>query len=71
MTKNQKKLYDFIYRYMSEEGIAPSFNEMIVFMRLSPKSKSSIHRYLTELEKEKMITRIPAKERGIKINERR
>ena len=71
MTKNQKKLYDFIYRYMSEEGIAPSFNEMIVFMRLSPKSKSSIHRYLTELEKEQMITRIPAKERGIKINERR
>ena len=69
MTKNQKKLYDFIYRYMSEEGIAPSFNEMIVFMRLSPKSKSSIHRYLTELEKEQMITRIPAKERGIKINE--
>tara|TARA_R110000782_G_C14528650_1_gene382068 strand:- start:251 stop:421 length:171 start_codon:yes stop_codon:yes gene_type:complete len=56
---------------MSEEGIAPSFNEMIVFMRLSPKSKSSIHRYLTELEKEKMIIRIPAKERGIKINERR
>ena len=71
MTKNQKKLYDFIYRYMSKEGIAPSFDEMIVFMRLSPKSKSSIHRYLTELEKEQMITRIPAKWRGIKINERR
>ena len=69
MTKNQKKLYDFIYRYMSEEGIAPSFNEMIVFMSLSPKSTASIHRYMTELEKEKMIIRIPAKERGIKINE--
>ena len=69
MTKNQKKLYDYINRYMNKKGIAPSFDEMIVFMKLSPKSKSSIHRYLTELEKEKMITRIPAKERGIKINE--
>lgn len=69
MTKNQKKLYDYINRYMSKKGIAPNFDEMIVFMKLSPKSKSSIHRYLTELEKEKMITRIPAKERGIKINE--
>jgi|TARA_R110000824_G_scaffold209569_1_gene395410 SOS-response transcriptional repressor LexA len=69
MTKNQKKLYDYINRYMSKKGIAPNFDEMIVFMKLSPKSKSSIHRYLTELEKEQMITRIPAKERGIKINE--
>ena len=69
MTRKQKILYDFILRYMSEKGIAPSFDEMIVFMKLSPKSKSSIHRYLTELEKKQMITRIPAKERGIKINE--
>ena len=69
MTRKQKILYDFILQYMSNKGIAPSFNEMIVYMKLSPKSKSSIHRYLTELEKKQMITRIPAKERGIKINE--
>jgi len=54
---------------MSQNGIAPNFNEMIAFMKLSPKSKSSIHGYLIALESEKMITRIPAKERGIKINE--
>ena len=70
MTRKQKILYDFIVRYMSQNGIAPSFDEMIIFMKLSPKSKSSIHRYLTELEKKQMITRIPAKERGIKIEER-
>jgi len=56
---------------MSKEGIAPNFDEMIAFMKLSPKSRCSIHRYLVELEKEQMITRIPAKSRGIKINERR
>ena len=71
MTRKQKILYDFILQYMSDKGIAPSFDEMIIVMKLSPKSKSSIHRYLTELEKEQMITRIPAKWRGIKINERR
>lgn len=71
MTKKQKKLYDFIVRYMSQNGIAPNFDEMLSFMKLSPKSKSSIFRYLTALESEKLITRIPAKERGIKIYERR
>ena len=69
MTRKQKILYDFIVRYMSQNGIAPNFNEMIAFMKLSPKSKSSIHGYLIALELEKMITRIPAKERGIKIND--
>tara|TARA_X000001388_G_C2168527_1_gene98886 strand:+ start:295 stop:510 length:216 start_codon:yes stop_codon:yes gene_type:complete len=71
MTKKQKKLYDFILRYMSKNGIAPNFNEMIAYMKLSPKSKGSIFAYLTALESEKLITRIPAKERGIKIYERR
>jgi len=71
MTKKQKKLYDFILRYMSQNGIAPNFDEMIAYMKLSPKSKGSIFAYLTALESEKLITRIPAKERGIKIYERR
>jgi len=71
MTKKQKKLYDFILRYMSKNGIAPNFDEMLSFMKLSPKSKSSIFKYLTALESENMIKRIPAKERGIKIYERR
>jgi|TARA_R110002020_G_scaffold215307_2_gene422439 SOS-response transcriptional repressor LexA len=56
---------------MSQNGIAPNFDEMIAYMKLSPKSKSSIFKYLTALESENMIKRIPAKERGIKIYERR
>jgi SOS-response transcriptional repressor LexA len=40
-------------------------------MGLSKNSKAVIYHYLTELEKEGVIKRIPAKWRGIKINERR
>ena len=71
MTKRQKKLYDYLIRYISENDIAPSYVEMMEYMGLSKKSKSVIHHYLTELEKEGLITRIPGKWRGIKINERR
>ena len=71
MTKRQKKLYDYLIRYISENDIAPNYVEMMEYMGLSKKSKSVIHHYLTELEKEGLITRTPAKWRGIKINERR
>jgi len=71
MTKRQKKLYDYLIRYISENDIAPSYVEMMEYMGLSKKSKSVIHHYLTELEKEGLITRIAGKWRGIKINERR
>ena len=71
MTKRQKKLYDYLIRYISENDIAPNYVEMMEYMGLSKKSKSVKHHYLTELEKEGLITRTPAKWRGIKINERR
>ena len=71
MTKRQKKLYDYLIRYISENDIAPNYVEMMEYMGLSKKSKSVIHQFLKELEKEGLITRIPGKWRGIKINERR
>ena len=71
MTKRQKKLYDFIIKYIGKHEIAPSYIEMIKHMGLAKGSKSVIFHYLTELEKEGVIKRIPAKWRGIKINERR
>ena len=71
MTKKQKKLYDFIVKYIKRHDIAPDFNEMIKHMRLSSKSKSVIFHYLGELEKEGVIIRTPAKCRGIKLNERK
>ena len=71
MKKRQKKLYDYLIRYISENDIAPNYVEMMEYMGLSKNSKSVIFHYLTELEKEGLITRTPAKWRGIKINERR
>jgi len=71
MTKRQKKLYDFIVKYIGRYDIAPNYVEMIRHMGLAKSSKSVIFHYLTELEKEGVIKRIPAKWRGIKINERR
>ena len=71
MTKRQKQLYDFIVKYIGNHSIAPSYIEMIKHMRLAKSSKSVIFHYLTELEKEGVINRTPAKWRGININERR
>ena len=71
MTKRQKKLYDFIVKYIGKHDIAPNFNEMIKHMRLAKTSKSVIFHYLVELGKEGVIMRVPGKWRGIKINERR
>ena len=71
MTKRQKQLYDFIVKYIGRHGIAPNYVEMIKHMRLAKSSKSVIFHYLTELEKEGVIKRIPAKWRGIKLNGRR
>ena len=67
MTKKQKKLFDFIKKYISSHGLSPSYREMQVHMSLSLKSKSIIHNYLVQLEKLNVISRIPAKWRGVRL----
>ena len=71
MTRRQKELYDFIVKYMRKNIMAPCYMEMIDHLGLSKKSKSVIHKFLKELEREGFIKITPAKQRGIKINERR
>jgi|TARA_E500000318_G_scaffold81391_1_gene76647 SOS-response transcriptional repressor LexA len=67
MTQKQKKLFDFIKKYISNNGLSPSYKEMQVHMNLSLKSKSIIHNYLVQLEKLNVISRIPAKWRGVRL----
>jgi|TARA_B100001057_G_C22029290_1_gene636532 SOS-response transcriptional repressor LexA len=67
MTQKQKKLFDFIKKYISNHGLSPSYKEMQVHMNLSLKSKSIIHNYLVQLEKLNVISRIPAKWRGVRL----
>ncbi len=67
MTEKQKKLLDFIKDYIKTHGLSPSYSEMQKFMNISPKSKSTIHNYLVQLEKLNFIKRIPAKWRGVRL----
>ena len=66
MTEKQKKLLDLL-ETIKTHGLSPSYTEMTEFMKISPKSKSTIHNYLVQLEKLNFIKRIPAKWRGIRL----
>ncbi len=66
MTKNAKKLLDFLKSYISQNQISPTFDEMKKFMKL--KSKSSIFQYLEYLEELGHIKRNKLKSRSIKLN---
>ena len=50
MTKNAKKLLDFLRKYIEKNKISPNYEEMKEHMGL--KSKSSIFQYLEYLEEQ-------------------
>ncbi len=66
MTKNAKKLLDFLKSYINKNHIPPTYDEMKKFMNL--KSKSSIFQYLEYLEDLGHIKKNKLKSRSIKIN---
>ena len=66
MTKNAKKLLDFLKSYMNKNRVPPTYEEMKNFMKL--KSKSSIFQYLEYLEDLGHIKRDKLKSRSIKLN---
>ncbi len=63
VTKKQMQLFDFIKEYVSENGVAPSFQEMQNYMGL--KSKSNVHRLVGALEQQHMLHRTPKMARSI------
>ena len=65
LTKKQLELFDFIQKYTQENGLAPSFDEMRDYMGL--KSKSSIHRLISALERKEAVHRIPRQARSIAL----
>ena len=65
LTKKQLELFDFIQKYTTENGVAPSFDEMKDYMGL--KSKSSIHRLISALEKKEAVHRLPRQARAIEL----
>lgn len=65
LTAKQQELYDFIVRYEDENGIIPSYDEMLIGVDL--KSKSGINRLIVSLEERGYIARIPNRARAIEI----
>ena len=66
MTKNAKKLLEFLRKYIEKNKISPNYEEMKEHMGL--KSKSSIFQYLEYLEDLGHIKRDKLKSRSIKLN---
>ena len=65
LTKKQKELFDFLKKYISQNEISPSFEEMKDALNL--KSKSGIHRLITSLENRGFIKRLKHKARAMEI----
>ncbi len=66
MTKNAKKLLEFLRKYIKENKISPNYEEMKEHMGL--KSKSSIFQYLEYLEELGHIKKDKLKSRSIELN---
>ncbi len=66
MTKNAKKLLDFLRKYIEKNKISPNYEEMKEHMGL--KSKSSIFQYLEYLEELGHIKKDKLKSRSIELN---
>ena len=65
LTKKQKELFEYLSEYISKNSISPSFEEMKVAVKL--KSKSGIHRLVTNLEQRGFIKRLKHKARAMEI----
>ena len=66
MTKNAKKLLEFLRKYIEKNKISPNYEEMKDHMGL--KSKSSIFQYLGYLEELGHIKKDKLKSRSIELN---
>ena len=67
VTVKQKRVYDFIRRYMESNQEPPTIAEIGRHFQMS--SSASVHAILTALEREGLIKRIPNVSRGIQIVE--
>ena len=67
VTAKQKRVYDFIRRYMESNQEPPTIAEIGRQFQMS--SSASVHAILTALERERLIKRIPNVSRGIQIVE--
>jgi repressor LexA len=65
LTRKQYELLIFINKYLNEQGVSPSFDEMKD--ALSLRSKSGIHRLMMGLEERGFIRRLPHRARALEV----
>lgn len=65
LTKKQHKLLVYIQDYFLETGVCPSYEEMKIALNL--KSKSGIHRLVSNLEDRGYVRRLPNRARALEV----
>lgn len=65
LTRRQKELYEYMGTYNEQEGVMPSYDEMMQALEI--KSKSGVHRLICCLEERGYITRMPSRARAIRL----
>lgn len=65
LTRRQRKVLDFLYEFVEENGYPPTHEE--IQLRVGLSSKSHVHFYLKALEREGYIERAPNIPRGIRL----
>jgi len=65
LTGKQQQLLLYINKHLTQNGVAPSFEEMKEFLGL--RSKSGIHRLIKALEERGFIRRLPHRARALEV----
>src|SRR3989440_9074966 len=65
ITKRQRELYDFLSRFVAENGYSPSYEEIKVGMGLS--TLATVHKHVSNLENKQLLTRDYNRSRSIDL----
>jgi repressor LexA len=65
LTRRQKELYDFLLKFVDENGYSPSFEEIAEGMGLS--SLATVHKHITNLEQKGLLKRDYNRSRSIDL----
>src|SRR6201997_1568349 len=65
ITRRQREVYDFISRFVTENGYSPSFEEIAEGLGLS--SLATVHKHVSNLEKKGLLTRDYNRSRSIDL----
>ena len=65
ITRRQHQVYDFISRFMMEQGYSPSYEEIASGLKLN--SLATVHKHVSNLEKKGLLTRDYNRSRSIDL----